>query len=111
MKLDSLNLPTLDQQPARAVPKPTPRVLDRVAYKKQREKTESAFRAAVWKRDKSQCRLCGRKVTRSVDSTVRGHVHHLRGRNVAPEDRTNPDKALLVCAICHANIHAGKVKP
>ena len=93
------------------VPKPKPRVLDRIAYKYERERNAASFRSAVWKRDRSQCRLCGRKVARSVDSTVRGHVHHLRGRNVAPEDKYNPKTAVLVCAICHANIHAGLVKP
>jgi 5-methylcytosine-specific restriction endonuclease McrA len=102
------------EQVRRATPKhaTTPRVVERIAYKAKREKSEAAFRAAVWKRDGSQCRLCGRKVTRSVDSTVRGHVHHVRGRNVAPEDRYNPKAALLVCALCHLKLHAGQqVKP
>lgn len=90
-------------------PKPTPRVVDRIAYKKTRERNASQFRAAVWARDKGICRLCGRKVSRSVDSTVRGHVHHIRGRNVAPEDKYNPKAAVLVCALCHVKLHAGQV--
>jgi len=110
--LDRLNLPTLDQQPARAVPKPAPRLHDRVAYKQQRERKASTFRAEVWKRDESTCRLCGRRVKRTLAlCPEQGHVHHLRGRNVAPEDRYNPKAALLVCATCHRDIHDGKVKP
>ena len=104
------HLPTLNGQPAEAVPKPRARVLDRIAYKAERDRQDRAFRQAVWTRDGGQCRLCGRKVARSVSSDVRGHVHHIRGRNVAPEDRFNPKAALLLCAICHAKVHAGELK-
>jgi 5-methylcytosine-specific restriction endonuclease McrA len=96
------------QQQKRPTTKPRPQVLDRIAYKRERTSKESKFLTAVWKRDESQCRICGRKMTRSIKSPVRGHVHHIRGRNVAPEDRFNPKAALLLCAICHAKIHAGQ---
>lgn len=85
-------------------------VEDRIAYKQDRTRKESAFRAAVWKRDESKCRLCGKRVKRTADSTEKGHVHHLRGRNVAPEDRYNPARAILLCALCHLKHHAGEVK-
>ena len=91
-------------------PKPEPRVKDRVKARKERDGKASAFRAAVWARDASKCRLCGRKVTRTLTICAeQGHVHHLRGRRVAPEDVYNPAKALLVCGLCHHDIHAGKV--
>lgn len=110
--LDSLNLPTLDQQPARACPKPQARVKDRVAARTERDRKGSAFRSEVWARDESRCRLCGRRVSRTVTlCREQGHVHHLRGRNVAPEDRYNAKAAILVCASCHQDIHAGKVRP
>ena len=111
MKLPD-SLPTLNGQPGRPVPKPRPRVLDRIAYRQQRDRKDAAFRAEVWKRDGGVCRLCGRKVTRTITLCAeQGHVHHLRGRNVAPEDRTNAKAAILVCATCHAKIHAGQVTP
>ena len=104
------NLPTLADQGRCAAPKVRTRVADRVAYKQQRERSESAFRAAVWKRDDAKCRLCGRKVKRTLTVCAeQGHVHHLRGRNVAPEDRTNPKAAILLCALCHEGVHNGKV--
>jgi 5-methylcytosine-specific restriction endonuclease McrA len=90
-------------------PKPGPRVKDRIAAKQERERKASLFRKHVWARDKGVCRLCGRKVARSVDSTIRGHVHHLRGRNVAPEDKYNPKSALLVCSLCHHKLHTGQL--
>ena len=75
-----------------------------------RLKLGKAFRDAVWARDDSKCRLCGRKVTRTLTLCAeQGHVHHIRGRRVAPEDVYNPAKALLVCGLCHHDIHAGKV--
>lgn len=92
-------------------PKPAPRVKDRIASRASRERKAAAFRSAVWQRDGGQCRICGRKVTRTLTLCAeQGHVHHLRGRNVAPEDRYDPKKALLLCAVCHADAHAGKVK-
>lgn len=81
-----------------AQPKPKPRLLDRVAYKKQREEQARVFRAKVWARDKGRCVVCQRVVKRTLGlDPLRGEVHHLRGRNVAPEDRFNVHKAVLVC--------------
>jgi 5-methylcytosine-specific restriction endonuclease McrA len=94
-----------------AIPKPAPRVADRLASRAARARQDAAFRAAVWKRDESRCRICGRHVKRTLTLCAeQGHVHHLRGRNVAPEDRCNPKVAVLLCAGCHADAHAGKVK-
>ena len=83
-------------------PKPRPRILDRVAYKLERDRRAAAFKAAVWKRDESRCRACGKRVRRTLELVPdQGQVHHRRGRNVAPEDRYNVDRALLLCATCH----------
>lgn len=108
---DRLNLENLNTQGRCAVPKHAMRapVQDRIAVKLTRERAASTFRSLVWKRDGSICRLCGVKVKRSADSTVKGHVHHLRGRNVAPEDKTNPKAAILVCALCHLKLHRGEL--
>lgn len=85
-------------------PKPKPRVLDRIAYKRDHAKKARDFRSAVWHRDGSHCRACGRHVYRTLEHTPeRGEVHHRRGRNVAPEDRYNVNEAVLLCGICHAD--------
>jgi 5-methylcytosine-specific restriction endonuclease McrA len=85
-------------------PKPTPRVIDRVALRQRREAEAQAFRSAVWKRDEGRCRVCSRRVVRTLELIPHaGHVHHRRGRNVAPEDRYSVDRAVLLCAVCHAD--------
>lgn len=83
-------------------PKPRPRVLDRVQYKRELEAKDRAFRKAVWERDGKQCRHCRRLVFKTLEPVSnRGEVHHRRGRNVAPEDRFNVDAAVLLCLRCH----------
>ncbi len=74
--------------------------------------TPAKFRDAVWLRDASTCRICRRVCDRSApkDYDASGHVHHVRGRNVAPEDRTNVAAALLLCRLCHLKAHAKTVK-
>ena len=88
-----------------ACPKPPSRLQDRIAYKRDREARARAFRKAVWERDKGQCRICKKPVVKgSWEIHWRGEVHHLRGRNVAPEDRYNVNKAILVCAFDHGRL-------
>lgn len=85
-------------------PKPRPRILDRIAVKLEREAQDRAFRKAVWERDGAACRACGRAVKRTADRLqARGEVHHRHGRHVRPEDRFNPDMAVLLCQPCHAD--------
>ncbi len=74
--------------------------------------TPAKFRDAIWLRDASTCRICRRVCDRSApkDYDTSGHVHHVRGRNVAPEDKTNVAAALLLCRLCHLKAHAHTVK-
>lgn len=82
-------------------PKPS-RLADRQVKKRDRFLQGRAFRAAVWKRDRGLCQYCGQPVKRTLElDPLRGEVHHLRGRNVAPEDRYNPDAAVLLCLWDH----------
>lgn len=90
-----------------ACPKPTPRVFFKRKDRLAKEKQAAAFRIAVWKRAGGRCERCDRYVRRTLELLPeQGHVHHKRGRNVAPEDRYNPDRAELLCAICHAEEHS-----
>lgn len=96
------DLPTLNWRGRVDCQKPSARIEDRIAYKREREAKGRAFRAAVWARDKGICQHCGRKVVKTLAlSAERGEVHHLKGRRVAPEDVFNPDRAVLLCAGCH----------
>lgn len=99
-----MNLPSLNGQPGKPCRKPRRKVLDRVAEKRERDNKAQAFRAAVWLRDGGKCRCCGRIVIRTLELVPNaGHVHHRRGRNVAPEHRYTVSQALLLCAICHTD--------
>lgn len=85
-------------------PKPQRILIDRVERKREQDRRGQAFRQAVWKRDEGKCRSCGRLVRRTFELVPeRGEVHHRRGRNVAPEDKYNVAKALLLCATCHGD--------
>jgi 5-methylcytosine-specific restriction endonuclease McrA len=85
-------------------PKPRRRLVDRVKEKRARDVKAEAFRKAVWKRDEGKCRHCGREVIHTLELVPNaGHVHHRRGRNVAPEDKYNVARALLLCGICHGD--------
>lgn len=84
-------------------PKPRPAIEDRIRDRREAEAKARAFRQAVWSRDKGKCQYCGRRVFRMLERLPeRGDVHHLRGRNVAPADRYNPRRAVLLCALDHA---------
>jgi 5-methylcytosine-specific restriction endonuclease McrA len=91
----------------RSYPKPPNRLLARRAEQRRQAK---AFRDAVWARDGGRCRKCSAAVVRVGEWWERGEVHHMRGRNVAPEDRYNPLAAVLLCQPCHRRVteHADK---
>lgn len=90
-------------------PKPSPkpaRKAHSLARTRQRERAMRKLRDAVWARDRSRCRRCGILLIRGgLFWTGVGHVHHLRGRNVAPQDKFNPDACVLLCAGCHWKAH------
>jgi hypothetical protein len=86
------------------------RLAAKTTARAQDEKALAKFRAQVWKRDAGTCRICGRRVVRTVElRPERGEVHHLRGRNVTPADRYNVKAALLLCLVCHQKAQAHEV--
>ena len=85
----------------RAQPKPPSRV---AAKRLEQRQAAKAMRDAVWARDSGRCRTCSAVVVRVGEWWERGEVHHMRGRNVAPEDRYNPLAAVLLCVTCHRQV-------
>ena len=93
-----------------AVPKPA-RGSARRTRKATRLSREKAFRNAVWLREMGKsadgyayCQRCQTGPLRRNEEPLHplsGHVAHRRGRNVAPEDKYNPDAADLACSRCH----------
>ena len=64
--------------------------------------------ALVDARDGGVCRVTGRyTVSGAPDARVRREHHHLRGRRVRPEWRSDADRIILVCAEAHQLIEGG----
>lgn len=106
---DKLDLPSAPEPPKQKWEIPT-QLDERIRKKRAYERNAAKFRSAVWLRDRSTCRLCGKRVKRSGAQRWEevGHVHHLRGRRVAPEDKWNLNAAVLLCNPCHLKHHSGK---
>ncbi len=107
------NLPTLveAQQQRRAQPKAQTKLERKVKKALDDARAGAAFRHAVWKRDEGLCRICKRKVARTLTLQAnRGEVHHIKGRNVTPEDRYNVAAAILCCAGCHINLQRHEIQ-
>ena len=91
-----------------AVPKPVKGQARKARQRTKRQQGED-FRDRVWNRatdayGDAYCEQCGAgPLLRGADPLhpAAGHVAHNRGRNVAPEDKYNPDAALLKCRKCH----------
>ena len=105
--LDGLNLPNLNQQQGRAVPKGRTRLEVKMDAKPLTKIDETQFKTAVWTRDRKRCRCCGRKVAKSIERIPeRGEVHHCHGRT--GDLRFEPRAAILTCLKCHERL-TGKV--
>jgi 5-methylcytosine-specific restriction endonuclease McrA len=86
-------------------PKPKP-TRDFIQRKKAIHQALADAIVAVWARDGSTCRACGRRVRRSNSGLAeKGHVHHVVKRSQSKSLRSNPDNLLLLCAPCHADVH------
>jgi 5-methylcytosine-specific restriction endonuclease McrA len=86
-------------------PKVTP-TRDRIDQKRDQDKKLRDAIVAVWARDASTCRACGRRVRRSNSGVaLRGHVHHVVKRSQSKSHRSDPANLLLLCQICHSDVH------
>lgn len=104
----TLDLPVLNAQKGRAVPKGESRLQVKAREDKQDVKAEDAWKKAVRKRDQMKCRWCKRTVVVCLDLIPeRAEVHHVSGRVVKAIkfDRKN---GLLLCSSCHERV-TGKV--
>lgn len=83
-----------------AIPKGTPRVVDRIARKKDLEQQERDCRAAVRKRDKGKCVVPGCKEASQ-------HMHHVTYRSRGGKWRSGNIASL--CVRHHQLLHAGLI--
>jgi len=83
------------------------RVIARNKKRRERDNAMTEAYAIVDRRDGGYCRVTGRFTQPgAVDPRVRREHHHLSGRNVAPQDRANPDRIITVAAEVHQLLHA-----
>lgn len=80
-----------------AIPKPTPRVVDRIRYKRDLAQQERACRKAVKARDKGRCVIPGCKDRAH-------HLHHIVFRSRGGKWTTGNIASL--CATHHSYVHA-----
>lgn len=76
------------------------RLQERIEERPLTKVDEKTFRAEVWKRDKSHCRWCLRKVEKVLGRVPqRGEVNHIHGRG--KDLRYKVKAAILLCLECH----------
>lgn len=101
----ALNLPTMAEVDAARAGKSFPKGPTRLEVKEEKRPltkiTEKQFKDEVWKRDKSHCRCCERKVERGLVERAahRGEVNHIHGRT--GDLRFEVRAAILMCLKCH----------
>lgn len=83
-------------------PKPLPHFLTKEKKRKSKEEAGEDFRAAVWTRDGRKSRASGRLLTRGgMDWHVRGEVHHVIPRSLAPDRIFDVSNGLLLSKFEH----------
>ena len=88
-------------------PKPR-RNASRDDRKRERAAHDRLVYESVDLRDGFRCRSCKRTLTMRGDLITDGHRHHIRFRSLG--GLTTSDNVVMVCAACHSDIHAHKLK-
>lgn len=79
----------------RPQPKPTPRIVGQIRRRKDRDAHEREIKAAVRKRDRGRCRVCGDPAT---------EVHEMRFKSLG--GTVSMRNSIAVCAWPTGNCHA-----
>jgi len=89
----------------RSFPKPTPRVEDRTAKRRDVANAWLECRAFVDQRDRYRCRVCQRQTMRTLTLCAeRAEHHHIVGRRIAPQLRLDVRNILHCCGGCHSKL-------
>lgn len=90
-------------------PKPKSRAEAKRETKWDEEQARRLVYRAVSTRDGYKCRVCRRRCDPDAsDMLAKGHHHHLIFRSKGGQDTT--DNLALLCAQCHADVHAYRLK-
>lgn len=92
---------------SQACPKPV-KGMHAFTRRKQAQSDLEAAYEIVNRRDENKSRVSGcTLLASSPDPRQRREHHHLSGRRVAPQDRANPDRIILVSAFEHGLLESG----
>lgn len=92
-------------------PKPRHPLLVREERRKKQEHLAAMLRAQIRARDGHHCRYCGNFVRPNrVLPSQRAEIAHIVPRSLAPARKFDLSNLLLLCAICHARIHAHELE-
>lgn len=90
-------------------PKPKSRAESKLETKWDEEQARRLAYRLVSTRDGYKCRVCRRRCDPDAsDMLAKGHHHHITFRSKGGQDTT--DNLALLCATCHADIHAYRLK-
>ncbi len=93
------------------ISKPEPLKRQKARTQRQHWTARVACVTEVWKRADHCCEQCGRWVVKPAalpPPSEMGHVHEIVYRSRGGSD-TDPKNCLLLCAACHAKVHAKRV--
>lgn len=90
-----------------AIPKPTPRYLEKAKKVAAARKAERECYAQVDTRDSHCCRVCRKRVG-GVGILQAAHHHHILYRSKGGEH--DPAQVCLLCVACHSAIHNGELR-
>src|SRR5205823_3958940 len=86
-------------------PKPVPQLVVREARARAIDQAWEACKRRVDARDHYRCRVCGRRVVKTLTLCAeRLERHHLVPRSIAPAVWADPRNVLVVCAACHGRL-------
>jgi len=94
-----------------AVPKPTPRKVERQRKRREENAWVKTVRAQVVERDRG-CRAC-REMGTKPDTAFPLQMHELiyrsHTRGLPMQERVNTRVSVLLCARCHRDLHAKRL--
>ena len=96
----------------RSFPKPTPRLVTRLDRDRDFDRAWSALCRYVDERDRYRCRVCQRRVVKTLTLCAeRLERHHLESRALLPSLRLEPRNLIVVCAECHGKLTRHEIEP
>jgi len=96
----------------RTFPKPVPQLVAREARDRAIDQAWEACKRRVDARDGYSCRVCGRRVVKTLTLCAeRLERHHLVPRSIAGPLWADPRNVLVTCTACHGRLTRHEIAP